>query len=1360
MADSNITGISIRGVRKLIDEKNFGESLFDSVDMLISAVIIVSPLAAGPAALPLLVLIEPKNKLVEIVKTTIKKITVPKAGDYLDRAARMSAANCLITFTAYFDAIGQRLPELMKEVKLSDEEKTLIVTKATNASVADTLPSSIASEKDRSNSFDATDLANLVVSVPHPAALAEAEMDARVELYREMSKSFLQVLSGLKFWERIGGTKRSKIKKVVDDEIPALACSMYWAQYLGMATDFPQFFVWTVLQDQLKQSDLINKLNTDLTSQLSLVASAMSSVDLGLQRLSRAIEHMPTAAATRTSPQNLELAAAAESLHLYYKDEIERSIIEDRYAIEEDKPKLIYPKKVDAFVPQAYKLSRYDDVKLHLERESEWRKCPSHDDLGPFIMRHLESPYSVETPLLVLGHPGSGKSLLTEIIAARLAYPSYTTVRVELRDINPDLDIQAQIESQIRKDTGREINWADFAESLTMNPPIVILDGYDELLQATGKLFADYLDQVRRFQHREIVQRRPVRVIVTSRITLIDKAVVPLRTTILRLEEFNQERREAWTTVWNSHNASYFQQTGTRPFELPTNSKILQLAEHPLLLLMLALYDSNGNQLSQQPNIDQTLLYNALLTRFIERERSKGDAGTTFVTLSEMARRKEISREMDRLGVAAIGMFNRQAVHIRRDELNADLLYFDAQEDLTSDGTRKLSQADLLLGSFFFIHESRSRVAEDSSDAVTGPAAFEFLHNTFGEFLAADFILRRVIEETKTICMLSSEAALGDTLQQRLTILRESWFACLIHTPLHTRPLILSMLKEWSGHRLGDEQRSRSDLLKSLDMIIVAQLRRLLTGSTLQDLSPKGRDLPYRPLPKLGHLAIYSLNLVLLGSVLADTVFTLNENDLGTQLSGCRAWDRLVNIWRSWFPSESLAALASLFTASRQAELIMITPAQSTMAVPNISSLHSAYNIGIALADNLTAGATGIHVTSLSGMSQTSFQQLSDMIQPEFPSLLPIMQSMLPRLFDVKLGEESHEVLRSRDPGVPGYALATVEAVDRLMITPRQRAGATAFASSVDDLLNLTRYQAELAVHVRTELEPRWLPYLLISGSARKKSTQGSKDAEIVETWRQFLLTPAAAPVLRAAIKRLDREQCTSALSLIAPALPKKKFDVYDVDTAAAVAVLSWRAGYQELCVRSLQAILNEAGRNEWHLLDIPVETWDGLASLFTSSDPDISSTHIHFVAALDAAISVFVRRGTTASDLDTDRLGSVEFWIHALRIGVEENRDVVLENIIQILDMNSGELRSSTSRRWVLLLIAWARNRDDSKLIETMFGHDNKSPRSRLHLVSHLGIKASNLEEVDVNDIEMNFTHDEATDLRWVIDVLRQAER
>ena len=193
-------------------------------------------------------------------------------------------------------------------------------------------------------------------------------------------------------------------------------------------------------------------------------------------------------------------------------------------------------------------------------------------------------------------------------------------------------------------------------------------------------MFTDYLDQVRLFQEHELLQRRPVRVIVTSRITLIDKAIVPRGTTIVRLEAFDSGAVRPGPGYGTTCNAPTSPQPGSGRSSCLATRSSLELAEQPLLLLMLAIYDSAGNQLSAQPDIDQTRLYDGLLRRFIERELSKGGRARV-PALPTPRPAGAVDREMDRLGVAAIGMFNRQDVKIRREELNADLRYFDAERE-------------------------------------------------------------------------------------------------------------------------------------------------------------------------------------------------------------------------------------------------------------------------------------------------------------------------------------------------------------------------------------------------------------------------------------------------------------------------------------------------------------------------------------------------------------------------------------------------------------------------------------------------------------------------------------------------------
>jgi hypothetical protein len=1349
MADDRITAINMRGVRKLIEDKSLGESVLDAVDGLLGAMIVFSPVVAGPAALPLLGLIEPKNELVKITNSAIKAITRSPASDYLDKAARMTAANYLLTYNAYFDALRQSLPGLTDNIGLTEEEKKRIAAQLTGLAR-------------NAASLQVVDQANVIISLPHPAALDQAHA-ARLALYQGMSARTVEMLSGLDVWKRLAEPARKQVQTAVTDDVPARACSVYEAGYLGMAVDYPQFFVWSVLRDQREKHALITGMGADLRAQFDLVALALQSVDLGLERLAAAIRQAPRPVSVQLpSP---DLGAVARALHRFYEDEIGKPVIDDRYQAGNGKPGLVYPKKADCYVPQAYRLAQYTDETTHLEREDEWNGRPVHGDLGPFLMRYLESPYSIQTPLLILGHPGSGKSLLTEVIAARLAYPQYTTVRVELRDVNPDADVQAQIEAQIREDTGRDVNWADFAASLPMNPPIVILDGYDELLQATGKLFADYLEQVRRFQHREAVQHRPVRVIVTSRVTLIDKAIVPRGTTIVRLQEFDEERRATWTAVWNDHNAGYFQQTGVRPFELPGSARIIELAQHPLLLLMLAIYDSSGNQLGSRPDIDQTVLYEELLARFIERERSKGTGGTAFSGRPEAERTAEVDRDMERLGVAAIGMFNRQDVKIRAAELNADLRYFEAQygkvqhdqaqDDQARDGKRRMSQADLLLGRFFFIHESRTRMA-GPADPGTGPAAFEFLHNTFGEFLAADFIMRKVAAEADAVCLLSGAAELADTLTQRLAMMSPIWFACLVHTPLHTRPNILFMLRESGRRRLAHAARSRADLLKSLDMIVLAQLRSLLTQTSLPGLPARsaGADTPYDPLPVLGHLAIYSLNLVLLRCYLDDGTYLLDEADLGGQPAsgqpaGGRPWDRLVSIWRSWFPLESLGALATLLTAAREGTRISIEAAPHLLAVQNTSRLNTAYNVGVALADNLTAVTAGLQVASLEETPEEFLRDLRARTDPEMPELTPVADLMILRRHGATTGEISafiggvpDRLLNDFGAGsnVPGHMLSLAETVDRLTITPRLRMRIGVESSGFSALAPLSRYEAELIVHARNEREGLWLPNLLCVRGV-------IPDME----WPRFLMCPAAAPVLRAGFQRLDQAECAAAAAYAARAtLSRGGIETFDVDTAAALAVLAWRGQASELCAASLETVIRACELRTWSLLDIPATTWTGLADLFAAGDRLIQSLRPRFASLADAAIKATL--DSLAEDSYENRIWTfAEFWIQALRIGATERRDWVIQlTISQLREYPS--LSSSARRQWVFLLIRLARENRDLGILRQLFKMD------RVVVMLAEADARPGPGGLDLDQVSADLTYREAMDLRWAAEAWRQA--
>ena len=78
--------------------------------------------------------------------------------------------------------------------------------------------------------------------------------------------------------------------------------------------------------------------------------------------------------------------------------------------------------------------------------ESWWTTMPIHDSAYDFLLTNMASPRTLAAPLVLLGQPGSGKSILTRILAARLSTAGFMPVRIELRLAADETDLQKLIE--------------------------------------------------------------------------------------------------------------------------------------------------------------------------------------------------------------------------------------------------------------------------------------------------------------------------------------------------------------------------------------------------------------------------------------------------------------------------------------------------------------------------------------------------------------------------------------------------------------------------------------------------------------------------------------------------------------------------------------------------------------------------------------------------------------------------------------------------------------------------------------------------------------------------------------------------
>ena len=959
-----------------------GKEVLDAFESLSSAAIIFSPIIFGPQFLPLLELLDVEERLFKLGHKVYDFIAQKIEVDYLDRTEQIRAAYALICYTAYFDVLQGALPKTVrKKLKLKFEKKKELFEESIENTETLQSPPAI------------PDVYCKVFYADHVTSFSDIKKQLN-ELYKQVSENLIKMIRDASIFDEERDNQEFEKLKETFGRLPQKAIAAYEAQYIHLADKFNDFALFAQLQNFNGINQAIEK-NKDA---LELVISTTKKIDVGLNNLRNIVNSIAT------NYNTIQAQDIVDDLAKKYNALIQEPIIDDKeIKADTEMLSLKFPKIVDAFIPQSYKCLAYQGKDINLEDGSTWEKIPIQNDLDKFFVKYLYSPDSIDYPLVILGQPGSGKSLLTKVLSAQLMSESYTVIRIPLREVNAEDGIDVLVEDQIKKMTNRSLStqgYGGFATQFKEKPLIIILDGYDELLQAKGDVFSGYLEKVRRFQQDQKEMERSVRIIITSRITLIDKARIPDHSTILRLMEFDSVQRQKWIEIWNGINANYFASKKINPFRLPPKEKarknsIIELAEQPLLLLMLALYDSEANELAKTSNIMRTELYDNLLRRFVRRERRRYVVG--FEDKSPEEQEVIIDKEMNRLGVVAIGMYNRQEVVIRSRQLEEDLDTFKARREDDSPKAHTLKESESVLGGFFFIHKSIAHDVEANSDK--SESAYEFLHNTFGEFLAADFILRNTINEVKDILVDRRFKSSG--LENKLSnpdSLNSGWFYCLMFVPLYSRPVVIEMLREHMAKALKrtlEINRFPFDItieefIDNLQYLVKNQLKMILNTRNSPSVMRGGMLLDC-DMPLLGYLSTYSLNLIILACTLSSGSFIFNEEEYA-QPKVCaldsRPWDKLTSLWKAWFSPADLMGLSVILRAKRiNNTVISVECNEKFEATRYEQPIDILLCVSFTLGDNLLAGLSGLHTQRFCEITQMNNIKVCEMLRNESPDL-------------------------------------------------------------------------------------------------------------------------------------------------------------------------------------------------------------------------------------------------------------------------------------------------------------------------------------------------------------------------------------
>jgi hypothetical protein len=518
-----------------------------------------------------------------------------------------------------------------------------------------------------------------------------------------------------------------------------------------------------------------------------------------------------------------------------------------------------------------------------------WQDRELIADPERFLAGHLTSLRATQSPLVVLGEPGSGKSTFTEVLAARLPEGEFLPVRVELRSVPAESMLQEQIEHSVYRELGERVAWNDLVDAGDGALPVVLLDGFDELVQASGVNRYDYLEQVRDFQRVQARIGRPLAVVVTSRTLVAGRTRFPYGTVTVRLLPFSEDQVRAWLEAWNRRNSAELAIRGLLPLNVETALAHPELAEQPLLLMLLALFDAAGNALQNQREIlGQAELYQALLMDFSLREVRKSPANRALPTGQQ---RELAERELHRLAIVALAMFVRRRQSVTAAELDHDLSLL-AQHRAEHEPPRATagapSPSDQATGRFFFLHRSEATPHGERT------RSYEFLHATFGEFLIAWLTVRALcdmdaVREVMRRGMTGSADGLDDGFLHAL----------LSFSSLAERRPTVDFLSELLT-RLPHPQRLR----------IRQMLTELLAGALYPPAARSHTDYePTRePIPR--RLAAYSFNLTLLTVLIAD------EEVSGAELYGTQAaiehWIGHAHLWHGQFSADEWHAVVDL----------------------------------------------------------------------------------------------------------------------------------------------------------------------------------------------------------------------------------------------------------------------------------------------------------------------------------------------------------------------------------------------------------------------------------------------------------------
>lgn len=803
-------------------------SLLGGTILAAGAVSLGAPVVAGVALKEVFGWLEQKDEALKLVRRMLDALPDRLRGTAgLERRELIIAAHSTIVVAAYFEVLRESLGQQdYTALELTEDEKRSLARKATQFLYLSEIPAPSASD----GFFE-----NLM------------RIDGWMVAADQGVTQFVEGLT-IGTTTRIGTVDINK------------AVQRYESFFLRLATDVPEFRTWVELNEHAATRKKLAE-NDTLVATFQRQADALARVEDLLRSTS------PVSAPTAARDVRAIVAMANRAA-------LDAPIVPDS-ATEHYGQRLVFPTVRELFINPRHRFC-VTERDSRIGDENWWSQREVTADLDLRLVAHLSSATAAQHPLLVLGHPGAGKSMLTRVLAARLPESSFTVVRVPLRSVSAHAPIHDQIQQALHQTAHGRVEWTELVEQSLNQVRVVILDGLDELLHMAQTSLYGYLRGVQEFQRAELVQGRPVVTIVTSRTVVTDRVDIPHGTPVIKLEEFDDEQIERWLDTWNQSNAAGVRAGTTRAMPLKVALEQRHLTAQPLLLMMMAIYVADPKIPMIDEQIKPAELYERLLTNFAEREASKSRPG-----LSPEKMREDVEQQLRHLSIAALGMYNRGRQDITAKELGADLAALERIPGNAADAGHRV------LGKFFFVHVAEAQLAApDSPDR-----RYEFLHATFGEYLVARLIFEELAEVTRAV--FSARRGVREPEDDLL-------FALLSFEPVSTRrPTLIFAQEIATGLDANDREQ------------MAAVLTTLIGNHRDRHGSDKFADYRPRPVDHIRELSAYTANLVLLRVVVDTRDAVPLYQVLRAMDKTLQPWRSMVTLWQAGLDAESWNGILS-----------------------------------------------------------------------------------------------------------------------------------------------------------------------------------------------------------------------------------------------------------------------------------------------------------------------------------------------------------------------------------------------------------------------------------------------------------------